>query len=183
MAIEKLKRELKENPSDKVPGAQITDYLIQRCQDDEDFSEKVLDENKNLKGCFDFVYKKVKEKLESKSGWIDDQEVYNMAEEYFTGEKAKKVKVIKKSEELSKADEAASHKIKEASHKIKEIEAEKNKEIDEKDKKIRELEERIKSIQESNKQESLEKSNKEIKKKVSKDKKKDKTIEGQMSFL
>ena len=176
MAIEKLKRELKQNPSDKVPGAQITDYLIQRCKDDEDFSEKVLDENKNLKGCFDFVYKKVKEKLESKSGWIDDQEVYNMAEEYFTGKKAKKIKVINKSEELSKADEAAAHKI-------KEIEAEKNKEIDEKDKKIKELEERIKSIQESNKQEALEKTKKETKKKVSKEKNKDKNIEGQMSFL
>ena len=156
MAIEKLKRELKQNANDAVPAQQITDYLIQKCKDDKDFSEKILDENKNLKGCFDFVYKKVKEKLNSRNGWIDDQEVYDMAEEYFTGEKVKRVKTTNKSEE-----------------------SEKNNEIDEKDKKIKELEERIKSIQENNKQETLEKSKKETKKKVSKDK----NIEGQMSFL
>lgn len=173
MAIEKLKKELKENSSNVVPAQQITDYLIKKCKEDKDFSEKVLDENKNLKDCFDFIYKQVKEKLNNKNGWIDDQEVYDIAEEYFTGEKVKKIKIIKK--ELSEADETTEHKI-------KEIEAAKNKEINDRDKKIKELEERIKSIQENNKQEALTDVNKKAKK-TKKKVNKDKNVQGQISFL
>lgn len=82
-AIEKLKRESKEVKNKRVPAEPIVKYLINKCEADPKFSERIKIENKNLKRCFDYVFDEVKKKLEGVNGWVADDEVYQMAETYW----------------------------------------------------------------------------------------------------
>lgn len=82
-AIEKLKRELESEEGGSVPSEPIVKHLIAKCETDEAFAERVMLKNKGLEECFNYVYSEVKKKLDGVSGWIDDNEVYKMAETYF----------------------------------------------------------------------------------------------------
>lgn len=82
-AIEKLKRELESEDKSNVPAEPIVKYLISKCENDSIFAERVKLKNKNLEECFNYVYQEVKKKLNGGSGWVDDNEVYKMAETYF----------------------------------------------------------------------------------------------------
>lgn len=209
MAIEKLKQELAANENNQVPAGPIVDYLIKAVKLSDELAIAIKQEDKTLEKCFDHVLEKVKEKLNSRSGYVQDQEVYDMACSYYLGKNVNIVidntgteldikadEVAEKNEQLQEKD----NKIKELEEKIRsiqedntqevlaaqqkeQIEAETNKELQEKDNKIKELEERIKSIQESNKKEALDNVNKETKKKVKKSSKKNSNIEGQISLF
>lgn len=82
-SVEKLKRELEKSKVNSVPVDHIVKYLLEKCNRDDTFSSRVLLKDKNLKECFNYVYSEVKKKLKSISGWIADEEVYKLAEDYF----------------------------------------------------------------------------------------------------
>lgn len=82
-AAQKLKNEFKESKDKRVPGEHILKHLISRCKEDEEFSRRINLEEKTLKGCFDYVFNEVKKKLNGSSGWVEDNEVYSMAETYW----------------------------------------------------------------------------------------------------
>ena len=82
-AAEKLKNEFKESKDKRVPGEHILKHLLTKCKEDEEFSRRINLEEKTLKGCFDYVFNEVKKKLNGSSGWVEDNEVYRMAETYW----------------------------------------------------------------------------------------------------
>ena len=119
LAVAKINKELKENKNESIPATPIAKYLINKCEKDESFTNRAMLENKSLKGCFDFVYFKVKEKLKGVSGYLADEEVYKMAEEYFTLSRAEidaMVKVPTKSKQEIREEKA---KVKEENPKPK----------------------------------------------------------------
>lgn len=83
LAVIKINKELKENKNKSIPATPIAKYLIAKCETNQSFTNRVMLDNKSLKECFDFVYFKVKEKLKGVSGYLADEEVYKIAEEYF----------------------------------------------------------------------------------------------------
>lgn len=89
-ALELLKKELEVKHSNKIPSKEILDYLIKKAEDDEDFSKRVLIEKKSFKECLDYVFQEVRKLLmERKTFWLDDPEVYGMAEDYYISDDVK----------------------------------------------------------------------------------------------
>lgn len=82
-AMEKLNRELTSIKEKRVPTEPIAKHLIEKCGADPEFAMRVMLENKQLKECFEYVYSEVRKKLSGVSGWISDEEVYKMAEQYY----------------------------------------------------------------------------------------------------
>lgn len=82
-AINLLNKELEKEHSPMVPAVPIINYLISKCGNNEEFAKRIVLENKSIKECFKYVLQEVKKKLNNKNGWIDDQEVYDMAETYY----------------------------------------------------------------------------------------------------
>lgn len=82
-SVEKIKRQLEKIKINSVPAEPIVKYLLAKCSSDDLFSSRVLLKHKNLKECFNYVFSEVKKKLKSISGWIADEEVYKLAEDYF----------------------------------------------------------------------------------------------------
>ncbi len=82
-AINILNEELEKKHSPMVPAVPIINYLISKCENNEEFAKRIVLENKSIKECFKYVLQEVKKKLNNKNGWIDDQEVYDMAETYY----------------------------------------------------------------------------------------------------
>ncbi|MCT4593151.1 MAG: PcfK-like family protein [Anaeromicrobium sp.] len=82
-AVEKLEKGLENEDKVGVPARHIIKFLIARCKTDEAFSKKVLVKEKEVEGCFNYVYEEVKKRLSGKSGWMADDEVYKIASMYF----------------------------------------------------------------------------------------------------
>lgn len=82
-SVEKLKRQLGVTKINSVPAEPIVKYLLEKCNSDDLFSSRVLLRDKDLKECFNYVFSEVKKKLKSISGWIADEEVYKLAEDYY----------------------------------------------------------------------------------------------------
>lgn len=101
----KIDEQLKKIKNSPVPAVPIAKYLTNKCKEDKSFADRVALEDKSLKECFGFVYSKVKEKLKGISGYLADEEVYKMAEDYFTLDKVeidKAIKEPKKSKQVKK---------------------------------------------------------------------------------
>lgn len=107
-AVDMLEKELEKKHSPYVPAIPIINYLISKCKDDAEFAKRVTLENKTLEECLEYVLQEVKKKLNNKSGWIDDQEVYDMAVTYYVSDDIKiekpedKYKKIKEKYEKTK---------------------------------------------------------------------------------
>ena len=82
-AKEKLTQELEKEHNRMVPAVPILIYLINRVGEKEELAPRVLLENKTVKECFEYVLQEARKLLEGKSGWLDDQVVYDLAETYF----------------------------------------------------------------------------------------------------
>lgn len=107
-AVEKLERELKEIKDERVPAEPIAKYLIDKCKQDNEFTERVKLKDKSLRRCFDYVFNEVKKKLDGNNGWVADDEVYQMAETYWLLNitelrdiEIKETKEIKKSKKIT----------------------------------------------------------------------------------
>jgi len=67
----------------RVPVEPIAIFLKNKCGEDEEFAGQVMQEHKFMDKCLDFVYQQARKYLNGVSGWIDDNEVYMMAVNYF----------------------------------------------------------------------------------------------------
>lgn len=82
-AVEKLKREAGTAKNDTVPTQPISKYLINKCEDDPEFAKFILIPHKTLEKCFKHIESEARKKLQNRTGWIDDNEVYGWAEDYY----------------------------------------------------------------------------------------------------
>lgn len=131
----KLEAELETAKSNLIPVFPIVRYLKNKCLSDDDFAALVNDERKTLAKCFSYVTDEVKKALNSKNGWLDDNEVYAYAETYYmtdeavfeqiAAEKAEAEK--KRREEVAKKRKEQEEKRKKTNEKKKKKEAEEKK--------------------------------------------------------
>ena len=87
----------------RVPAAPIAKFLLSRLENDEELAAFVNQDHKTLQKCFDFVHEQALKHLDKKNGWIDDDEVYQMAVDYYFADDAEL--------ERQKAEKAAQDKI------------------------------------------------------------------------
>ncbi len=81
-AIKKITESLQGIEEKRVPAEPIAEFLKNKCEDEE-FATLVMQEHKSLKRCLDFVYEQARKHLDGANGWIDDNDVYMMAVDYF----------------------------------------------------------------------------------------------------
>ena len=87
-AIEKIDDEMVNLDEKRVPALPIVNYLTEQLEGDEKLAELVNQEHKTLEKCFEFVYEQAKKHLNNSNGWIDDNEVYLMAIDYYLADDA-----------------------------------------------------------------------------------------------
>ena len=103
-AGEKLQRELAVTNYPHIPIEPIVTHLIGLCREDNAFEQKVLQGHKTLQKCCDYVYEQARQKLNGRSGYLEDDVVHKMAEDYYRLDDAEIEH--KKAEEAKKAAEA-----------------------------------------------------------------------------
>lgn len=134
-AVLKLEVQLETQKSYMLPVFPIVRYLKNKCLADTDFASKVNDEKKTLEKCFRFVAEEVRKAFCGSNGWLDDNEVYALAETYFLtdevvfekmeqerkeAEKRRQEEVAKKRKEQEEKRKAAMKKSKNKSEEKKE---------------------------------------------------------------
>lgn len=86
MAVEKLKSELplalKFNEQ-KFLAEPVIKYLSKRCMEDNGLAEDVMQKHKSWHMCFKYIVSKAKELLGGKNGPVEDEAVYEWAEDYY----------------------------------------------------------------------------------------------------
>lgn len=133
-AVLKLEVQLENQKSYMLPVFPIVRYLKNKCLADADFASKVNNEKKTLEKCFRFVMDGVQKALVGSNGWLDDNEVYALAETYFLideavfekmeqerkeAEKIRQEEVAKKRKEQEEKRKAAANKTKKQSEEKK----------------------------------------------------------------
>ena len=103
-AIKKITDSMEDCTEKRVPAEPIARYLVGKCGEDEELAGLVMQEHKTLQKCFDFVYEQVKNHLNGASGWIEDNDVYMMALDYFSLDDAE-LERQKAEEEVKRAEE------------------------------------------------------------------------------
>lgn len=108
-AVLKLEVQLETQKSYMLPVFPIVRYLKNKCLADADFASKVNDEKKTLEKCFRFVAEEVRKPLCGSNGWLDDNEVYALAETYFLTDEAvfEKMEQERKEAEKRRQEEVA----------------------------------------------------------------------------
>lgn len=108
-AVLKLEVQLETQKSYMLPVFPIVRYLKNKCLADTDFASKVNDEKKTLEKCFRFVAEEVRKALCGSNGWLDDNEVYALAETYFLTDEAvfEKMEQERKEAEKRRQEEVA----------------------------------------------------------------------------
>lgn len=82
-AEEKLTREAKKGGGSGVPTTPIFLHLMGKIKTSEELKQFILLPNKTLSKCYQYVYEQARSQLNGASGWLDDNVVYQMAEEYY----------------------------------------------------------------------------------------------------
>lgn len=103
-AVDKLRRELAADKDNRVPADPITTHLIELCGKDQAFGRLVEQGHKSLEKCCDYIYEQARSRVHGASGWLEDDAVYKMAEEYYRLDDAEIER--KKAEERKAAEEA-----------------------------------------------------------------------------
>ena len=108
-AVLKLEVQLETQKSHMLPVFPIVRYLRNKCLEDTDFASNVNDEKKTLEKCFQFVMSEVQKAFGGSNGWLDDNEVYALAEIYFLTDEAvfEKMEQEKKEAEKRRQEEVA----------------------------------------------------------------------------
>lgn len=105
---DKLENELKEIDEAMIPAEPITKYLLMCCTQKQEFGDLIMQPHKSLRKCFEYVknyvYNISADKVRAQNGWLNDQEVYDAAEEYFRIDDAEIER--QKAEEQKRKDEA-----------------------------------------------------------------------------
>lgn len=82
-AEDKLKAEAGTAKNNTVPTQPISKHLIDKCAEDAEFAKLILIPHKTLEKCFKHVESEARKKLNNRTGWIDDNEVYRWSEDYY----------------------------------------------------------------------------------------------------
>ena len=111
-AGERLKREIKDAKNKQVPTVPIANRLNALCETDPTFAAQIVLPHKSLEKCFSYVEEQARKKIGGGRGWIDDEEVYQMATDYYNlddaeDERIKEEERKKREEENKKQAEAA----------------------------------------------------------------------------
>ena len=108
-AVLKLEVQLENQKSYMLPVFPIVRYLKNKCLADADFGSKVSNEKKTLEKCFRFVMEGIQKALVGSNGWLDDNEVYALAETYFLIDEAvfEKMEQERKEAEKRRQEEVA----------------------------------------------------------------------------
>lgn len=143
-AVEKLKREAGTAKNDTVPTQPISIHLINKCEEDPEFANFILISHKTLEKCFKHVETEARKKLQNRTGWIDDNEVYGWAEDYYRlddaeierintdkkkqdEERRKKESEKAKKEAVTSSNKPNNVKTDEKLHKVKQVDVSKEK--------------------------------------------------------
>lgn len=112
-AIAKLQAEL-EKAKEKEFAKPVIEYLLERCRQSESLAADICQSHKTWEKCYKYIYEEARKKLNSKSGPVRDDVVYEWAEDYFH--------LDDKAEEEKKAKEEAERKKKSAEKKKQDTE-------------------------------------------------------------
>lgn len=115
-ATTKLQEELKKS-KEKEFAKPVIEYLLERCRQSESLAADICQDHKTWEKCYSYIYEKARKKLNSKSGPVRDDVVFEWAEDYFH--------LDDKAEEEKKAKEATERKKKEEDRKRKAAEQKK----------------------------------------------------------
>ena len=116
-AIKKIVDSMQDCKEQRIPAEPIMRYLTGKCGEGDEFCALVIQEHKTLEKCFNFVYEQARKHLNNASnGWIEDNDVYMMAEDYFSLddaeiERQKAEEEAKLAEERAKRDEEYKQRI------------------------------------------------------------------------
>ena len=100
---ERINREVKDAKNKHVPTVPIAKRLITLIETDTALGDQILLPHKSLEKCFKYVEEQASKKCTSGRGWIDDDEVYQMAVDYYNLDDAEAER--KKEEEHKKREE------------------------------------------------------------------------------
>lgn len=112
-AIKVLRDALNGNYDNNVPAGPIINYLLTKCEEDEEFAQRVVLENKNVKDCMKYVLQEVKKLLNNRSGWLEDRVVYGLAENYFINDEIVFDDEVAKQKANEKAKDKSKNKVNE----------------------------------------------------------------------
>ena len=104
-APERLQREVKDAKNRHVPMVPIANRLTAFCETDAGLCVQILLPHKSLDKCFSYVEEQVRKKIDVGRGWIDDDEVYKMAVDYYSLDDAEAER-IKEEERIKREEEA-----------------------------------------------------------------------------
>ncbi len=117
LAEEKLKKEMKA-AKDKSFVEPIIGYLLERCREDEELAEDVVQEHKTWQKCFDYIYEQARKQMKGNCAAVRDNVVYEWAEDYYhKDDKVEKTPVVQKavvSKELTISESSKSGKNRKA---------------------------------------------------------------------
>ena len=124
-ALDKLKKETMDVKG--TADIKLATFLETRIKDSKAFSEDFLRDGKTFEGMKMYIFGRAQEALRSKSGYVEDEKVYEWAEDYYhaTDEDTNKVSTDK----ATFADANAQKPVKKAEKKTTEKHKDKN-EID-----------------------------------------------------
>ena len=92
LAIEKIEKEAQGVSGQNVPSIAIYSFIKSRCEEDEGFAAKVLNEKKSLSGCFTYLTNRAFDRAQAQTGGDRQQnmtvgmsgdEIFNIVVEYF----------------------------------------------------------------------------------------------------
>lgn len=106
VVIEKLDKELAENGVPAVHGEPIRAYLIGKCEEDTAYSLLVMHNAKSLKDCIAFVITSAKAMLKGGSGYLSDEKVFKMVDEYYSTDPVKLAKKAQKIDPVESDEDA-----------------------------------------------------------------------------
>lgn len=121
-AVKKLTAE-DEKLDKKSIAKSFSEYLIEKCQKDEDFSEKVNQEQKTIEKCLAYVTQKARDYLGGHSGGVEDNIVFGWVSEYYNLDDA--AIEAEKKRKKEEADKQAAEDRAKAEERRKQVEAEK----------------------------------------------------------
>lgn len=90
-AREKLEAEKKKATQKNFADPVIT-YLMKRCEEDQGLAEDVMQEGKTWNKCFSYIVEQARKQSNGRSAAVEDQVVYEWAEDYYH----KEIKKLKK---------------------------------------------------------------------------------------
>ena len=103
-AVKKLEKEL-EGAEHSPCAGKVIGYLARRCEEDCGLAEDVMQEHKTWEKCFDYFFNLAMKQSKHKVAWVDDEVVYEWAEDYYRkDDKAEAEKKAKQEAERKKKE-------------------------------------------------------------------------------